>query len=476
MPRRTLPALLALAVIGCAAETQLEDDIPDGMTVEVIRPLVLTDEARVPENDPVYDGVEVHADRLVFLLSGELAEPLEAGHVVAGRGDGGYLREITSVSTLVDGRLEVFTDQAQISQFLADGHIKVHYDPPGEEGTVMTDVDDEVAGRSEALGGRGGGIVLVGSPIGLRCGVGTATDVTLDPEFTIDPEFDAELDLGVDWGWTGPRPKVDKFMLKMGAEVYAGLDIESEGGWDAVCVQDLADLTVDIPLPTVAFAVLGIPVIITNEIEPVLTVDVDARVGTDSYAQHMSATVGLEVGVEYSDGEWKPIWDPTAELDQGVTATDDEGNSISATFRLSAGLEYQSRLYGSFGPNFGLELFVEEELGTSSPEYCDWFAQIDAGLTATFGGEFEINVGPVDWTVGQIQIAEVDLVRIPVDGDSGTFPWCDTCNSAVTCVDDLGREICDGGQGVQECGAGSGYYQACTCTASGLVDCGTCTR
>jgi hypothetical protein len=475
--RCTLPVILPLSLallVGCAAETQNGDDIPEGMTVEVLRPLVLTEEARVPENDAVYDGVEVHDDRLVFLLSGELAEPLAAGHVVAGRGDGGYLREITSVGALSGGRLEVSTIGAQISQFLADGHFRVHYDPP-DTASSTSPLTDDVAGRRDALGGDSGATILVGSPTGLMCGGGSTSGVTLTPEFSIDPSFDAELDVGLDWGWTGPRPKINLFRLTMGAEVYAGIDIESENAWSVACVQNLPPLVSGIPLPTVSFAVLGIPVIITNEIEPTLEIEVAATVSTDTYAQHMSASLGLEMGVEYSDGEWRSIWEPTSEVTGGVTATDDEGAEISLSAKLSAGLEYQARLYGQFGPNFGFNLFVEKTVGTTT-DFCEWNESIDVGAEATFAGEFEINVGPVSWEVAEIEIASIELIRLELMSDTGSVPWCDGCTSSTVCIDDLGREICSGGTGVLECGEGSGYYQACTCTASGLVDCGTCSR
>jgi len=496
--RAVLPALLlSVALSACVAETASTDgpahwERPEGMHVDVIQPLVLTEQARVPEMDPSFESVEVHEDHIVFHLAAQLVEPLEPGHIISGLGNSyeeqaGYLRKVVTVSPLTDGRLEVTTESAALSEFLAEGEFDVQYDPfPDSEAPDLTDLGDGVAGRSDALDTRGGGIVLIGSPTGLRCGGGTATDVTFTPIFTIDPEFEARLKIGISgprggWnplGWRPPAPKVDEFYLKMGASVTVGLDVESEGGWDAVCVMDFYDGAAlpDIPLPDVMFWVGPVPVWIQNEIEPIFTVDMDVRVATDSFASHQSATIGLEAGVQYEDGDWSAIWEPEASTSSGVTATDDDGGDVSATFRLSAGLEYQARLYSALGPNFGIEMFVEDEVKALAPEYCEWTEQLDAGVTATFGGELEIGAGPIDWTVAQIQIAEVDLLRFPVDSDAGTFPWCDSCSSSITCEDDLGREICGGGNGVLECGRGSGYFQSCRCTASGLVDCGPCGR
>jgi hypothetical protein len=465
-----LASLVAVVLGGCAAEDPSPTTLPtpEGLEVEVLRDIVLTENARIPENDPAYVGVEVHRDRLLFELRGDLEQPLEAGDVIVGSGGAqGYLRRATDVTRAADGRVEVATEDAVLTDLIYQGHFIVRYDPPDPAAGSTTEALGEVAGRREALDTRSGAVILVSPGVrGLRCGAAVAGDVSVDPYLDVDYVFELEVDID------GERA-LRMFRLELGGSVQAGVFVEGSGGWDFICevdIVELAGVSAGVPLPTLAFSIGRVPVVITNEIAPTFTFDVDERIESSTFNYSAEAGFGLTVGVVYEDEEWSPIWESDAFADGSLHSG---GRGVLAiTDRVSAGIEYQARLYGRTGPSFDLETFIEASGGTGL-DLCTWEMAIESGLTATFGGALEIVAGPIDWTTPEIMIGEVDLIRSPLWTGGGTFPWCDECVvGSATCRDDTGREICLGNRGVLVCADGS---RVCTCSTGGaFTDCGSC--
>lgn len=107
---------------GCAPDP----DVPEAVDVAT-RPVTLSPDLRFPEDDPAVVAVEVHDDRLVLQLSGELAEPLDVGLMVTGvSGEYGYLRRIRAVSREGD-RLTLMTEQGAIDDAIVDGAIEFRF-------------------------------------------------------------------------------------------------------------------------------------------------------------------------------------------------------------------------------------------------------------------------------------------------------------------------------------------------------------
>ncbi|MCX7807834.1 MAG: hypothetical protein N2515_04445, partial [Deltaproteobacteria bacterium] len=92
------------------------------MELRVLRPIKLTPQARLPEQDPRLRAVEVGPDSIVFAYDGEPFIRLEPGHVIAGeQGENGYLRRVIDVEKLGGGRILVRTEEAALDELIEDG-------------------------------------------------------------------------------------------------------------------------------------------------------------------------------------------------------------------------------------------------------------------------------------------------------------------------------------------------------------------
>src|SRR5689334_10125989 len=116
-----------MAAPGCSGDPAAPDPTPTDAgfsSVEVIRPIELTEQARQPENDPGLEDVEVFPDRLIFHLQASSTLSLEPGNVVSGVKGNGYLRKIRGVVQRTETLLEVTTDPAELVDLIADGAFK----------------------------------------------------------------------------------------------------------------------------------------------------------------------------------------------------------------------------------------------------------------------------------------------------------------------------------------------------------------
>ena len=205
---RIFGALVACAAVsvsgGCSEESSTPPMNPTE-NVEIIRPITLTQDARVPENDPSFESVQVSSDKLVFKYKSAPTIKLVKGHVVAGAKGGGYLRRIESVTATSATMVEVTTKSAYLVEFIRDGAFRVKQDPGA---TGWKQGETSIGGRTQALGTETGFQVFTPKLYSVSCGVGMSKSTSFTPTFAISIKPDVYVDI---------KPKVGSLLGELHA-------------------------------------------------------------------------------------------------------------------------------------------------------------------------------------------------------------------------------------------------------------------
>jgi hypothetical protein len=199
-----------------------------------------------------------------------------------------------------------------------------------------------------------------------------------------------------------------------------------EGG----CSIDLLALTggaVAVPLPTLTFWVGPAPVIVTTDVVPRATATLDLSFHAAEMTAEAHTTTALDVGVAYEDKAWSTIWDPTCKATG--TASIQAPGAITASCEVSAGAELRARLYGVLGPNLGIEGYARATAETAAP-YCMYDAAIDGGVRAYAQVEAGVSVGPLNLSLGKLDLVNLDLVHFDGPQFSGTLRDAPECRVA----------------------------------------------
>jgi D-alanyl-D-alanine carboxypeptidase len=405
----------------------------EGVEVQILRPLVLTDAGRIPETESGFVSAEVMADRVALTVEPSFAAPV-AGEVIYGSGEPGYLRRVVSTDNPSEGLFIVHTAPAELTDLLADGHFRVTYSPilPGE-------ADPEVAGVAGATGA-----LTDGGEIEVGCGEGNAGLRML--RFG-RPEVSLEVEIGPLVGVLAKRVQWDyddRFYVRFAYEGIADAECEGEVEFEEV---ELPDLDVFVSF---------LPITITQEVAAEASYAFSASGGMEEFSRGVSARPTFEAHYD-TDAD-----DPTVEAElrpngylTGTAAADVTGES-SLEMVTTLGFEAKSSLVLGDVLNASVDLTLMSEQSAGD---CNWSESNRARDTWT------ILPGPA-LMVGEWQTHE----------DAGLFVGCTDCDSEVRCADDLGRDICLGGEGVQECvpSTGGAGFRACRCGPDGFVSCGAC--
>ena len=393
---------------------------PPGTTVEVLRPITLTERARLPEQDPELVDVEVMPDRLAFIYRSALSTvPFAVDDVVAGIRHDGYLRRLTSVEQISPTRIEAATEHAELGELIGDGHFRVSYEP----GTVSGDMapSGEVGAVREPLTAGFSGLSPE-SAAGFACST-TAGSGSLQ----VRPRFDINLgmDIDLDIRWTSrfliPRGELVHALVAVRGELETGVTLDATNNLSASCMRNLvAGLGRAFKLErTQAFAIGPVPVIITHTIEPYAQVSIGADVEVGRTHASGMLRIGIRAGTEFDQASgWRPIFEPTLTGD-GAFSTDSADGAATLTAALGCGVKYSLKFYDvfgpgvSFGPNFGATF-------TANPD-CTWQTQVKSSLDLT--GSFDITVPVLDWQIASFSVTE-SFVETVIDRDMGRFPWC----------------------------------------------------
>lgn len=411
---------LGLFVAACSDSSESDESktpptpsLPTG--VEIVRPIKLTEDARVPDNDASLDHVEVMPDKLVFHYKAKPKIALAVGNVVAGAQGKGYLRRLESVAFVDDLTLEANTSHAYITDLILDGAFRVHTNP------VVTDWVD-VGSTAQALEPK----FQVFTPTtnnGLGCS--GAVDIKLDPR--LDFDFDFDIDIDIEAQLFPPKGRLAYALMQAHGGVDVSLDVSTSEAQSGSCAIDLVKLLrtklgnkdflkFELPSFTVPLGPVVIPV--THAIEPTASIQASAQV-EDATGVKGSAQFSLTMGAEYKNGQWLGIWKPSRSGQVTTYVPDSDGNRV-LTASFTSGLSYKAFLWDVVGPKVGLEDFVQGEL-TADPKTCKWNSSLDVGVNVVIGAELQIpkfDYTLADWTQS-FELAKVTLVQ-----NEGSYGSC----------------------------------------------------
>lgn len=439
---RGMRSSLGLLVLVASLAACSSDDSPGGPDVRrgsepsltIFRPPVLRDEARHPELDGELSSVEVFPDRLVFTYSGPPASPPAVGQVVAGALGGGYLRRILNVTELSAQRFELGTESAYLTDYFADIHFRAVFEPP-------TDVwveGDGVGARSDALGGS---VNLIKTEVAPGCDLESgAVEVGAD----FQPTFEMEVDISWREGL-----KEFRFLVGGNLELFTALrsgEASLGCSWDRTFESLQKEFTS-------TFFVGFVPVVVTHTLVPEGKYSLSGSVQVPQVEFEARGGVGFTGGAVYEDGAWAPVSEGTR---TGTVSFDiEEGGNVTITSRLTAGVNYQAKLYDLAGPQMNLGPYVE---GVAMSDLCMWNANADVGLQLNIGARADIPV--IDYSLAEYNSGAIDVLSGTFWSAEGTWPWCA----------DGSMPVMDGGAG-DPCEA---FSDCDSCTANTDVACGWC--
>jgi hypothetical protein len=469
--------LLAVALLGaCTSNPPAEE--PE-QTVEVLEDIVLTVRARIPENDPAFERVEVYGDRLVFHFSappeqgiGPVDTPAGTYNaIVAGAHGGGYLREVLSVREVSANVLEATTGRAELTDLIASGHFRVHHNPRGSsfvEGDGVTAAVAPLEGE--------GSVNLLPPGLSEACSATAGGGIEVNPTIDMDVDFDIDIDIDVDvdWGWTGPSisGELESATFVMSGALELGAEVTTSTNGTVSCEVDLIEFAegrgINVPSRewTTTFAVGPVPVVLTHEIGPTASISISGSVETGTATATSSVVYSIRAGAEYRDGSWREVWEPrrtsSGSFEVGMPGT------VTITAELSGGVEYNCKIYDLLGPKVGLEGSLTGEF---SSDLCEWEGEVSAGISIVGGGEITVPV--IDHTLAEFEVSQ-ELAKVTLWEDDGTWPWCEDGGIDAGMPGDGGTMPGDdGGTGVD--GGDNPCESATDCAACNEIEvCGWC--
>ncbi|MEC7522530.1 MAG: hypothetical protein VYE22_21760 [Myxococcota bacterium] len=463
---RKLLALVALAgVTSCTpgSSSPSGDEEPE-VDVEILRPIQLTQNARLPESqDGHLVDVEIHDDRLVFVYDGAPKVALESGDVVSGVLHGGYLRRLMDRRELAPGRIEWTTEHAELGELIGDGHFVVHLRPgDGDESFVLRTEGGDVGSSSEALDS--GWSLLTPEVRNISCGGGRTGTVTFDPRFDMDADADIEIDMRWSFGrFYIPRGELHYARFELMGSIAPGITLETSQSTAVSCMWSLTSYLesrgVGVPKRewVTTFPVGPVPVAVTHTISPTFDITVGGSVETGASTMSADVTLGFRAGAVYDrSGGWRAIWDPTRTGSVSLTAS--EPGTLSVTAGAGGGVGYLAKLYDVAGPGVSLGPSMSGTFRVL-PDRCEWNADASAGLGVTVRARLDIPA--FDYTLAEFTHSE-NLVSAQTATAMGTFPWCEDGG-----MPDAGAG--DGGTS-DPCEAAGSTCETCNATAG----CGFC--
>ncbi len=376
---------------------------------------VLPDDLYLPEQDRSLRTITVEADRITLVYDIDAHDVgLVEGLLVAGEAQGGYLREIETVS-ISDSRAMVRTRDVALTDAIAVGTLHEALVPAG---VWQLDPDGEQATMAP-----GGGVDLAGTL--LFEGYSSEADLRveiLEGSLAFDPAV--QLDLAIEDGRLQQLAVVVSGPLALDLAAQVSLDLKYS-------------YTTEVPLASLrqpfTSSLGGVPV--AGEIA------IDLRGGFELVAQsggevseHVRIASHVRAGAAYDGSDWTGIWSVEPE----TTVVEDPGWEFDDATALRVWIvpEVHLSLYGADGPRVEVQPFV------------------DAVLT---------DVGPPQWTLasGLAGQVEVPTGRFDpaVDGFTQTMP----AEGTVVAEND------DSWTGWSQVAAGEGF--SCALTTDGSLGC-----
>lgn len=447
MTARLISAVfLALGAPGLAACAAPADDVADPAelpapgAVDVVQPLKLSERARVPEKEPGFVAAELGEREIVITHDGSLP-PFAAGDVLGGTQGGGYLARVVRVRALDAARVALETTPADLTEFITEGHVHVHYDAREYAQAIDEHLarvrelglegDEPIASQAEALKIASGASMklfeLSSASLPASCGVTAHGTAALDVTAELSPVLDFEVHVGPRGG-VNPVPELKQLRFVASGRLDVSATLQGSGTVTGSCTVDLLELAggvPSVPLPTLTFWVGPVPIVVTTNVVPRATADVGLSFTAAEVEAEAQTTAEIEAGVDYKNGKWRTIWEPSCSA--SGTASIGAPGAITASGKVSAGAELRARLYGILGPNVGVQAYARVSAETAPP-YCSYDARVDGGVRAYAEAEAGVSVGPLNLTFKRLDLVDLDLLRFDAPLASGKLrdaPECD---------------------------------------------------
>ncbi|AUX35569.1 MULTISPECIES: hypothetical protein [Sorangium] len=437
---------LALGAPGLAACAAPADDVADPAelpapgAVDVVQPLKLSERARVPEKEPGFVAAELGEREIVITHDGSLP-PFAAGDVLGGTQGGGYLARVVRVRALDAARVALETTPADLTEFITEGHVHVHYDAREYAQAIDEHLarvrelglegDEPIASQAEALKIASGASMklfeLSSASLPASCGVTAHGTAALDVTAELSPVLDFEVHVGPRGG-VNPVPELKQLRFVASGRLDVSATLQGSGTVTGSCTVDLLELAggvPSVPLPTLTFWVGPVPIVVTTNVVPRATADVGLSFTAAEVEAEAQTTAEIEAGVDYKNGKWRTIWEPSCSA--SGTASIGAPGAITASGKVSAGAELRARLYGILGPNVGVQAYARVSAETAPP-YCSYDARVDGGVRAYAEAEAGVSVGPLNLTFKRLDLVDLDLLRFDAPLASGKLrdaPECD---------------------------------------------------
>ncbi|WP_437275872.1 hypothetical protein WME90_32100 [Sorangium sp. So ce375] len=432
------PQLAACAVESSDAADPTE--LPAPGAVDVVRPLTLSERARVPEKEPGFVAAVLEDHELVITHDGSMP-PFAAGDVLGGTQGGGYLARVVSVRALDATRVALETTPAPLTEFITEGHFHVHYDAReyaraiddhlARARELGAEDGEQIASAAEALKIASGASMklldLSSASLPASCGVTAHGTAALDVTAELSPALDLEVHIGPR-GKLNPVPELKQLRLVASGQLDVSARLHGAGTVTGSCAVDLLELAggaLSVPLPTLTFWVGPVPVVVTTDVVPRAKADLGLSFTAAEVEAEAQATAEIEAGVDYRNGKWSTIWEPSGSA--SGSASIGAPGQITASGKVSAGAELRARLYGIVGPNVGLEAYARVTAETAPP-YCSYGARIDGGVRAYAEAVAGVSVGPLDLTLARLDLVDLELLHFDGPHASGQLrdaPECD---------------------------------------------------
>ncbi|WP_437973734.1 hypothetical protein WMF11_34210 [Sorangium sp. So ce295] len=432
------PQLAACAVDSSDAADPTE--LPSPGAVDVVRPLTLSERARVPEKEPGFVSAALGDHELVITHDGSMT-PFAAGDVLGGTQGGGYLARVVSVRAIDATRVALATTPAPLTEFITEGHFHVHYDAR-EYARAIDDHaarirelgaedGEQIASAAEALKISSGASMklldLSSASLPASCGVTAHGTAALDVTAELSPALDLEVHIGPR-GKLNPVPELKQLRLVASGQLDVSARLQGTGTVTGSCSVDLLELAggvPSLPLPTLTFWVGPVPVVVTTDVVPRAKADLGLSFTAAEVEAVAQATAEIEAGVDYRNGTWSTIWEPSGSA--SGSAFIGAPGPITASGKVSAGAELRARLYGIVGPNVGIQAYARVT-AEAAPPYCSYDARVDGGVRAYAEAVAGVSVGPLDLTLKRLELVDLELLRFDGPRASGPLrdaPECD---------------------------------------------------
>lgn len=382
-------ALGLLGLVGCEQPSEASRrEVAERVEVEELTPLVLSDEARLPEREGHLVRVEVYDDHLVFHYDAPPSSPLAVDAVVAGVEGGGYLRRITAITSDGGNVWTAQTDHAELGDLIQEGHFRARMEPG-------TNSFQAVDGASvDGLDWSGPEI-----PVG-ACTVAAGGTVEVRPALGANVGMDIDMDFRVcRRGWhIGGCLRSAHFIAE--GSVTAGAEVTTDRNVTVSCERDLIPEATANRLArkwTTTFMVGPVPVIITHTLAPTATASISGTIGTGDTTLSASGRVAIRAGAEYRGGSWQRVWEPSASGSASVTTQ--ECGDLTLSAEIASGIEYKLKIYDAAGPEIAYGPSVSGEFSADFGA-TEWTAEVRAGLSGSIGASLEVPV--IDVTLASI--------------------------------------------------------------------------